>query len=235
MKQRYRKNVFVSHIGLDAVLASAFKKWIEFAFPGKCDVFVSGDFTNIGPGTDWADKLREALTNSHLLLVICTSKSINSGWVLFEAGSIWGRNVPTIPICFEEQLELPVLLGQNQVLHFSEPKFSQILIKEIGAKLNLSAGKPAFPKMTEALKEAYESSGLDARILGRIKHVKLDRSLRVRECTAPKLAAHFTGVSIADMKDRVAALTQKGYLKRIENQLTGPYYSLTPKSERLLL
>ena len=229
-----RKNVFVSHIGLDAALALEFKKWIELAFAKKCDVFVSAAFTNLPPGTPWEHKLRDALTNSQLLLVICTSKSINSGWVLFEAGSIWGRNVPIIPIIFEEQLKLPVLLGQSQVLHFPQPQFSQKLIESIAPILKLPIGRPAYNRMTGALEKARESSKLDARILERIKQVKLDRSLRVKECTAPRLAAHF-GVSINDMKNRVAALTQKEYLGQIQNKLTGPYYALTPKSERLLL
>ena len=234
MKQRYRKKVFVSHIGLDVSLALAFQKWIELAFAERCEVFVSGSFTNIGPGTPWANKLREALTNSQLLLVICTSKSINSGWVLFETGSIWGRNVPIIPICCETQLALPVLLDQNQVLQFSDPQFSQNLIKSLASILKLEAGKPAYVKMTTALREAYDSARLDGGVLDRIKRVKTDKSLRVKECTAGRLAAHFD-VEISDMKRRVTALTEKDYLNRIQNRLTGPYYSLTRKSERLLL
>jgi hypothetical protein len=228
------KSVFISHIGLDTSLALALKRWIELVFKRKCGVFVSGSFTDIEPGAVWAMKLRESLTNAKVLLVICTRKSINSGWVLFEAGSSWGRNVPILPICCEPHLELPVLLGTNQLIYFSDPDFSKTLIGWLTKKLNLSSGKPAYGKMELALRQAYESCKMDADIIDRIKDVRMDRSLRVKECTPGRLAAHFD-VETADVKARVETLEKKGYLKRNRNKLTGPYYSLTPKSERLLL
>lgn len=235
MKETYRKKVFVSHIGLDAALALAFKKWIELVFADKCAVFVSGSFTDIEPGAVWSRKLREALNTSQLLLVICTRKSINSGWVLFEAGSIWAREAPILPICCDSPLELPAPLSEYQSLQFSEPQFSKNLIERLAKKLKLPPGKPAYNKMTSALRTAYDSARLDADVIDRIKQVKIDKNLKKTERTASRLAAHFPGVEIAEMKKRIAALTQKGYLKPTPNKLIGDFYSLTPKSERLLL
>jgi hypothetical protein len=231
-----KKKIFLSHIALDAVLALELKKWIELAFKGNCVVFVSSSFDDIEPGAPWVRELRQALSGAELLLVICTRKSVNSRWVLFETGCIWGREVTILPIVCDEQLELPVLLSENQKLQFSDPKFSKTLIERVAKTLGLPlpAYDNAYPKMKKALLKSYSSAKLDSDIIDRIKHVKADRSLRVKECSAPSLAAHFR-IPLADMSDHLAALTTKGYLNRVKNKLIGDYYSLTPKSERLLL
>jgi hypothetical protein len=230
-----KKKIFVSHIALDAVLALELKKWIELAFKGKCVVFVSSSFEDIEPGAPWVRELRQALGGAELLLVICTRKSVNSRWVLFETGCVWGREVTILPIVCDEQLELPVLLSENQILQFSDPSFSQTLNQQVAKTLRLPVPSyPAYNKMRNALQEAYNKAKLDSDIIDRIKHVKADRSLRVKECSAPSLAAHFR-IPLADMSDHLVALATKGYLNRVKNKLIGDYYSLTPKTERLLL
>jgi TIR domain len=233
MKARYRKNIFVSHIGLDESLALQLKKWIELVFPDKCEVFVSASFKSIAPGEQWAEELRRALTSSDLLLIICTRKSINSGWILFEAGSIWGSNTPIIPISCDDPLELPVLLGEKQAIKFSRPDFSATLIDSLKKKLKLSTGFRNYNKMTQRLRQAYKSAKTDAQILDRIKQVRVSKDLKKTERTAPYLAAHF-GLNISDIENRMAELVRKGYVKP-SGGITGKYYSLTSKSERLLL
>lgn len=234
------KKVFVSHIALDEKLALELRKWIESVFKGKCEVFVSGAFAAIKPGDQWVRQLRKGLFASELVLVICTKKSMRSRWVMFEAGSAWGRDVPILPICSDDHVELPVLLGQNQALHFSQPEFSKALIKSLEAIIKLSAGPyPGFNKMTNALQAAYRSVKLDSDIIDRIKRVKTDKKLRAKESTPESLAHHFRAQllrSTAELVQHAEALIRKGYLKRIDNNpMVGPYYSLTPKSEGFLL
>jgi hypothetical protein len=121
------------------------------------------------------------------------------------------------------------------VLQFSDPKFSSKLIKTIAATLGLSTNsRPWLNKMTKGLQEAYNSAKLDGDIIDRIKHVKANKSLKVKECSAARLGALF-GVPPAEMEEHLTALITKSYLKRIRNKLSGDYYSLTPKTERLLL
>ena len=233
------KKLFISHIALDEKLALELKKWIEGVFKRKCGVFVSGSFKDIKPGDRWVRQLRKGLFASELVLVICTKKSMNSRWVMFEAGSAWARNVPILPIRCDAQMDLPVLLDENQALHFSEPGFSEALIKALGATIKLSAGRyPGFNKMTNALQNVYRSVKLDSDIIDRIKRVKTDKKLRAIECTPERLAAHFRTrlpKSTTELVQHAEALVRKGYLKRIENRIIGPYYSLTPKSEGFLL
>ena len=228
------KKLFVSHIALDADFADALKKWIELAFKGKCDVFVSGSFKSIAPGAPWVNKLRTALTGSEVLLVICTKKSVNSRWVFFETGCIWNRNVPILPIRCDEQMDLPAPLSAAQFLNFPVAKFSQALIESLEATLGLRANPYlSRNKMLNALEKAYKSVKLDGDVIDRIKYVKTKKGISVAECSAARLAAHF-GTPIADMEKHATSLTRKGYLKRVHNLLIGDYYSLMPKAERLL-
>lgn len=234
------KKVFVSHIALDEKLALELKKWIESVLGGRCEVFVSGSFANIKPGAPWVAQLRRGLFASELVMVICTKKSMNSRWVMFEAGTAWGRDVPILPIRCDEHIELPVLLDENQALDFSHPEFSKNLIESLKAAVKLSAAPySGFNKMTNALQAAYRSVKLDSDLIDRIKFVKTNKKLRAKECTPESLAAHFRNRlrnSTAEIEQHAKALVRKGYLKRIENnRIIGPYYSLTPKSEGFLL
>jgi hypothetical protein len=231
----YMKNVFVSHIALDADFAVALKKWIELAFKKKCDVFVSDSFKSIGPGAQWISKLRKALTGSDLLVVICTKKSVNSRWVFFETGSIWARNVPMLPIRCDVLVDLPVPLSGAQFLQFPDSQFSKTLIESLETTLGLSADpRLSYKKMGNALQRAYSSVKLDGDVIDRIKHIKTKKGISVAECSAAKLAAHFKE-GIGEMEKRAASLTKKGYLKQVNNILLDNYYSLTARAQRLLL
>lgn len=229
-----KKKIFISHIALDEVLALELKRWIETAFRGQCEVFVAGSFQDIRPGEQWIRKVRQSLVSCDLLLVICSRKSINSRWVLFETGAIWGREVTILPICCDSAVDLPVPFAENQLLNFSDPDFSKKLIESLAAALGLPDKSPAWVnKMTMGLQKAYRRAKLDGDIIDRIRHAREKKGLSRKDCTAASLAAHFRE-SLNVMKKNLNALNMKGYLRPVHNVMIGDYYLLTPKTERLL-
>lgn len=63
------------------------------------EVFLSADTTQILAGHVWLDRIRNALASCEVLLLILSERSINRAWVNFEAGAVWLKGNPVIPIC----------------------------------------------------------------------------------------------------------------------------------------
>jgi len=76
--------VFISHKHDDHVLAERVKRLIESLNQKLITGFVSG--VDITAGTDWRRQVREALGQSHMLLLLFTVPSKNWDWCLFETG-----------------------------------------------------------------------------------------------------------------------------------------------------
>jgi hypothetical protein len=76
--------VFISHKHDDHVLAERVKCLIESLNKKTITCFVSG--VDITAGSDWRRVVRDALAQSHMLLLLFTVPSKNWDWCLFETG-----------------------------------------------------------------------------------------------------------------------------------------------------
>ena len=74
--------VFISHITPEAPLAAVLKKWIEDAFLGQVEVFVSSD-DDIIPGEEWFHQMKNSLDSAKpCSLFAVKSQYISHGLIL---------------------------------------------------------------------------------------------------------------------------------------------------------
>jgi hypothetical protein len=94
-----KPQVFLSHAHEDADFANMLRSWIDDTLLGAVGFFVSSDRTSIPLGSEWANRIREALAQSSLLLVLVSPTSMSRRWLYFEAGAGYIRNIPLVPVC----------------------------------------------------------------------------------------------------------------------------------------
>jgi hypothetical protein len=118
-----KTRVFISHISTESALAEGLKKRLQGDFLGLLDIFVSSDQTTIAAGKKWLDEVDEALKAADLAIVLASTASVGRPWVNFEAGALWLRGIPVIPICHSgmRPIDLPVPLSMLQSILFSDP------------------------------------------------------------------------------------------------------------------
>lgn len=129
------KTVFISHIAEEKELAFFIKGFIEEAFLGLIEVFVSCDRDSENLGQKWLSSIRSSLKLCCLEIVLCSQKSIQNPWINFEAGAGWIRGIPVIPICHSgaEPSTLPVPLRLLPAAQANE-KSSMILLLPVLAE-----------------------------------------------------------------------------------------------------
>jgi hypothetical protein len=111
-----RKQIFISHISEESAIAQALKKRLLADFLNLPEIFVSSDRTTIGAGKKWLDEVEKGLKTADLVIVMLSPESVGRPWVNFEAGAVWLRGVPLIPVCHSgttpETLPMPLNLLQ---------------------------------------------------------------------------------------------------------------------------
>lgn len=226
-----KKELFISHIAVEAELALLLKEQIESAFAHKCHAFVSSSPDDIKAGEKWFDQVSDSLKRSTALLTICSRTSIKSPWLFFEAGFAMSRDLKILPICHgglaKDNLMIPLAL--SNALQLSSPGFSQNLISALAAYLRLRpAPRINYKKMTRDLQRCADSASFKVEILRTME----GRFYRL--CTVSELSATLETDEDA-MKKHLSFLKDADYLKSKKLADTREdYYALTPKARRLL-
>ncbi len=124
--------VFLSHASFDAEIAALLKAEIEGRVKG-IDVFVSSDPSDLPPGVVWPTEIQRALQESQVLLLLATTRSMGRPWVWFEAGTVWFRNIPLIPLCVGDVRKnaLPPPVSERQALNVDDPSDIVALLKRL--------------------------------------------------------------------------------------------------------
>jgi hypothetical protein len=108
--------VFISHVADEKEVALALKEFIEKVFYGTIEVFVSSSPTSIRIGTEWLEKIKWALKACEIEIVVVGPASVRRPWINFEAGAVWSRGKPVIPLCHsgltEGSLDYPLKMLQ---------------------------------------------------------------------------------------------------------------------------
>ncbi len=159
-----KKQVFISHISRETELAQALKQRLAKHFLGLLDIFVSSDRETIQAGSKWLDEVDKALKSADLQIVLCSQESVGRPWVNFEAGAVWLRGIPVIPLCHSglKPDDLPVPLGMLEGLECSRPEGLQKLYDVLAKTLRVTAPEVDFQKLAIELK-ALEAKYIQAR------------------------------------------------------------------------
>lgn len=132
------KHIFISFMTQEADLAKMLKKWIEIAFDGQCEAFVSN--IGIGAGEIWQEEITTKLKECSLFLVLCSPFSITRQWVNFESGAATILDKTIIPICHSGQRSknLPHYLALRQAMEVQHSGFVEALITKLAKNLRVS-------------------------------------------------------------------------------------------------
>lgn len=132
--------IFISHINEEEKIANILKEWLESTFSGHCSVFVSSNIEDLPPGVKWLDQIDKALSETAILLIICSPKSLSRPWINFEAGCGWIKRIPVVPLCHSgiKKSNLPQPLAMLQGLDIESESFTNDLINSVAKYLKIS-------------------------------------------------------------------------------------------------
>lgn len=160
-------HIFISHIKEEEDLAIKLKEYLDRDFLGNLTVFLSSE--DLKPGVVWFNELINNLQKTEMLLLMCSQRSIGRSWLYFEAGAIFVREKPVMPICYGE-LEisaLPHQFGRMQAITIANPDHIKKLYIEIATKL-LACDLP--PSDYEEMARQLDALALKAKILFIVSH-----------------------------------------------------------------
>jgi hypothetical protein len=121
LKERIRLQIFLSYAHVESRFADLIQEVVTRDFIGLAHVWIASD-GGIIAGEEWLRKVRSALTNSHLHVVLCSPDSITRQWISFETGAAYVQDTPIISLCHSGLLlkQLPVPLDQFQAIQLNE-------------------------------------------------------------------------------------------------------------------
>lgn len=93
-----KPTLFFSHSSKDKDMVLAIKNKVMQYTSGTLEIFQSSDGESIPFGTNWIHKVEEGLKEAKVMFVFITEKSISSGWIYFEAGYAYSKDVHVIPV-----------------------------------------------------------------------------------------------------------------------------------------
>jgi len=85
----------------------------------------------LSAGEDWESKLKDEISKSDIFIVLLSSKSVNSNWVLHELGAAWALNKPIIPVVIHPDvfLQIPLPLRQMSLIDFKDFEKPEVIDK----------------------------------------------------------------------------------------------------------
>lgn len=93
-----KPTLFFSHSSKDKDMVLAIKNKVMKYTSGTLEIFQSSDGESIPFGTNWIHKVEEGLKEAKVMFVFITEQSISSGWIYFEAGYAYSKDVHVIPV-----------------------------------------------------------------------------------------------------------------------------------------
>jgi hypothetical protein len=157
MSSAGKPRVFVSHAQEDADFANALREWLDEAVLGAVSFFVSSDRGSIPLGTEWASRIRDALTESKLMLVLVSPASVTRRWLHFEAGAGYSRGIAVVPVCVAgmrlPEVEPPLSLLEGVELPGSDAEARLLQLIADSADLRVPKAPPrlVLPERTSGL------------------------------------------------------------------------------------
>ena len=127
-------HIFISHIKEEEKLARELQECLKRDFLGNLSIFLSSK--DLNPGEVWFKEIIDNLQKTEVLLLMCSPRSIDRCWLHFEAGAIFIKEKPVIPICYGglKISDLPPQFRRMQAITLDDPKDIKKLY-EVATKL----------------------------------------------------------------------------------------------------
>jgi len=129
--------IFLSYAGADRTYARKLRSLLSQR--PNLRIFTT---ETLSAGEDWESELRDELAQSDLFMVLLSSNSVDSKWVLHELGAAWALNKPIIPIVINPEAfsKIPVTLGELQSVEIEDLENPEVIdqILEVHEKANNS-------------------------------------------------------------------------------------------------
>ncbi len=150
-----KQSVFISHISDETDVAQWLKAALARDFLGMLDIFVSSDRLTIEAGRRWLDEVDKALKRADVQIVLCSRESVGRPWVNFEAGAVWLRGIPVVPICHSGLPvdDLPPPLSMLEGIALSDADGLIKLYDVVARTLLLNAPTPDFTALAAQARE----------------------------------------------------------------------------------
>jgi DNA-binding PadR family transcriptional regulator len=91
--------LYISHVSEEALFALLLKDFIESTFLGQVEATLTCGSGDSAADKKWLQGIDGALDSAKLLLLLCSPRSIQHGWIHFQAGCAWMKNLPVLAIC----------------------------------------------------------------------------------------------------------------------------------------
>lgn len=123
----YRYHTFISYSNSDKGLANEISDSLQNV--GAANFLAE---RSINLGKDFTSAIRIGMQESRIGLILLTPNSINSNWVLAEAGALWALDKKIIPAYLNINLDdLPDLIKKNQAIDITTNENREKLVDEI--------------------------------------------------------------------------------------------------------
>jgi len=78
----------------------------------------------LSAGEDWESKLKEEISQCDIFMMLLSSNSVDSNWVLHELGAAWALNKSIIPVVIHPGIlpKIPVQLRKSQLVTIDDFK-----------------------------------------------------------------------------------------------------------------
>jgi len=132
--------IYISHVSEEALFALLLKEFIESTFLGQVEAVLSCSSADSAEDRKWLQGIDGALDSAKLLLVLCSPRSVQHGWIHFEAGCAWMKNLPVVVICHSglRNSELPEPLSVfEDPLDVLEGDFMEALFGTLAASFGI--------------------------------------------------------------------------------------------------
>lgn len=137
-------------------------------FLGSLDIFVSSDRATIAAGRKWLDEVDKALKRADLQIVLCSQASVGRPWVNFEAGAVWLRGIPVVPVCHSGLApeSLPVPLSMLEGISLTDGKGLEKLYDSVAGALGLRTPSIDFAAL------AKEAKGIEDTVVKQVHRLE---------------------------------------------------------------
>lgn len=148
-----KPTIFFSHSSKDKDSLMKLKELIEEKTGGTINIFMSSDGQSIPFGSNWMYKIEEGLKDAKIMFVFITPKSIDTGWIYFEAGYAYSKGIEVIPIGINIDIgsikpPISLLQGFNLTSEESINNIIHVINKRFDYSIKANFSKADFNKIS---------------------------------------------------------------------------------------
>ena len=222
-----KSTVFISHISDESELAQWLKSKLDRDFLSTLDIFVSSDRPTIEAGRRWLDEVDKALKKADVQLLLCSRESVGRPWVNFEAGAVWLRGIPVVPVCHSglEPNGLPAPLSMLEAVTLAREAGLAKLYDVIARKLGVRTPSPDFAAMAT---EVRELEAKYARLAKKVETIENPRVLCAasEQYSQPKFQFDLDVAVVERYFPSRVTLERKLTSQRLSDLLTNEHYDI---------